>query len=386
MKNKRYKNYKGNQYLLLTLMVLVSVVLFGVAKYGELKEDTAKEEGLQQETIEEVNQEPDVTDEISFNQETIDESAKKENALLNKVGKAIDRIIENVSAKPGQGMVITCWGDSLTAGAKGDGVNYPDVIGELSGAEVHNYGVGGETSLGIAARQGGLPMQVNNITIPANDHVVIGNLADSGIYSVTGAMITPLLQGGDSSINPCTIAGVKGRLDWTGTSVTDEDGLYVFTRESEGEEVVIRAPQTIITSAMEDKTEDILVIFIGENGGWVDNQDLINQIMGMINYSACEGKFVVCGITSQSAGERATLESDMEAAFGNKYLNLRKYLVEEGLSDAGITPTEQDLAHMEAGSVPGSLRSDLVHGNSFYYQLIGEKIFEKITELGYFEN
>ena len=362
------KRRKRNRERMLLLLLMILLVVFGALNLTKDMRNTNNEEN-------QVDNESLVSK----------EEPEKKGSFGETIGKTFEKVKKTMSGKPGQGMIITCWGDSLTWGAKGEGVNYPEIIEKLSGAEVHNYGVGGESSLAIAARQGGLPMQVNNITIPSSGTVQIGTLENSGIYSITGTMLTPLLQGGDSSVNLCTIAGVEGHLEWTGAAPDDVNGIYRFTRITDGEEVVITTPTTIVTSAMLDRTEDILVIFIGENGGWNSNQELISQIQAMIDYSVCDGKYVVCGITSQSAGERAGLEADMAAAFGDKYLNLREYLVTEGLADAGMTPTEQDLAHMEVGSLPGSLRSDLVHGNAVYYELVGEKIFEKITELGYFE-
>lgn len=290
---------------------------------------------------------------------------------------------EELKKKPGEGMIIECWGDSLTYGFNGDGVTYPGVLAELSGAEVRNYGVSGETSLGIAGRQGGIPMQVNNITIPASGSLVLGDLYGSGVNSIYGEMERPMVRGGESSVNPCTIAGVRGRLDWTGADYTDKSGTFVFTREAPGEEVAITTPTTIVTSAMADQSEDILVIFVGENGGWESKEDLANQIQAMVTYSVCGGKYVICGLTTGTENERAELEGYMEATFGNKYINLRKYLVEQGLNDAGITPTPEDLGNLESGSVPHSLRSDAIHGNSFYYRLIGEQVYKRILDLGY---
>lgn len=372
-------------FVLLIIVIMMTLKLMGEKKTEEAasKNVPQKKMDLVKEETEEAKVEINKDDMTEESIEAVEESVEAVETV--EIDETEENIDENDNKKPGEGMVIECWGDSLTYGFNGDGVTYPGVLAELSGAEVRNHGVSGETSLGIAGRQGGVPLQVNHITLPASGSFVLGDLYDSRVYSVYGEMERPMVRGGELSINPCTIAGVKGRIDWTGADYTDKSGTFVFTRESAGEEVAITTPTTVVTSAMTDQSEDMLVIFIGENGGWENKEDLAGQIQAMVNYSVCQGKYIVCGLTTGTAAERADLEGFMEATFGNKYINLRKYLTEEGLRDAGITPTPLDLANLESGSVPDSLRSDAIHGNSFYYKLVGEQIFHRMMEIGYFE-
>ena len=96
---------------------------------------------------------------------------------------------------------ILCWGDSLTAGAGGNGTTYPKTLQTLLGSlySVQNFGVGGENSLGISARQGGIPVLLKrDVTLPATtDVVIIGDSSDSGIISSwNSSNIRILLQGG----------------------------------------------------------------------------------------------------------------------------------------------------------------------------------------------
>ena len=57
--------------------------------------------------------------------------------------------------------------------------------------------------------------------------------------------------------------------------------------------------------------------------------------------------------------------------------------MENGLKDAGITASDQDAADMSQGEIPSSLRVDVVHGNSVFYRLLGNQVYEKFRELGY---
>ncbi len=67
--------------------------------------------------------------------------------------------------------------------------------------------------------------------------------------------------------------------------------------------------------------------------------------------------------------------------FGNNIIPIRKYMIEYGLDDAGLTPTEQDLIDINAGVVPTSLRADSVHFNSYGHKIIAEQVFKKLKEL-----
>lgn len=276
---------------------------------------------------------------------------------------------------------ISCWGDSLTAGAGGGGVSYPSVLAQLSGRTVYNMGVGGEASNTIAARQGGLVMMVNNITIPADTTPV--KIADynNPLKDNWGKSVYPLRQG-SAGVNPCYIAGIKGTLSISQSSSTSTDAVWYFTRETPGEEVVINRPTPIITDAMINRRSDIMVIWIGQNGGYSSTQELINQIKAMVDFNnAIRTEYVVCGLTSGTAESRASMEYEMLQAFGRRFINLREELSKFGLEDAGITPTQADLDAMAVGAVPPSLLVDSVHFNAAGYTVIAKVTYQKLKEL-----
>ena len=78
-----------------------------------------------------------------------------------------------------QKLTICTWGDSLMTGAGGGGTTYPPVLQSLLGDEflVVNCGVGGENSLTIAARQGGIPtLLYDHVHFNAKGYELIGKL------------------------------------------------------------------------------------------------------------------------------------------------------------------------------------------------------------------
>lgn len=271
---------------------------------------------------------------------------------------------------------IYCWGDSLTAGAGGKGINYPTIVSNLTNLKVFNYGVGGEGAKTIAIRQGAIPLYVESFTIPTDNTKVEVSLFDDD------GKIDNLLRQGDSGINPCTIDGIEGTI-----SRDEADGKYYFQRSSNGEEKTINSNTQIITQAMTNKNSDndIVIIFSGTNN--CPNTENIDEIINiqkqMISY-ANTNKYIIVGLTSKSYMEQvAEVNEILKNEYGEHFIDIRQYLLEHGLKDANIEASEQDIVDMQNGEIPASLRSDDVHGTSDFYKIIGEQIYNKILELNY---
>lgn len=285
---------------------------------------------------------------------------------------------------------ITCWGDSLTAGG-----GWTTTLATLSGLPVYNGGTGGENSQTIMARQGGDVMVVNNITIPATTTPVLiaSRSTDGGIKTALGATVTPLLQGG-AHVNPCYIGDVLGTLSWTGSSYADMNGTWTFTRSAAGSEVQIKRPTAIRTDFDINRNGSIQIIFIGQNGGYTSNDDLIRQHRLMIEHSTAKHT-IILGLSSGSAASRTDYEAAMKLAFGRYFISLREYLAAPiytngvitscyGLDDAGITPTSADLTAIASGTVPPSLLADAVHYNTACKTVIGNMLYKKMKDLNVF--
>ena len=286
---------------------------------------------------------------------------------------------------------VNCWGDSLTRGV-GVGSSYskafPYVLyGLLDGREVINCGVGGENTINIASRQGGLPNIVKPFTIPANASKV-----EVKLTNIYGGSTGILLQGASAldpttgqyvmtaQINPCSINGVEGTL-------TYENGKYYFSRSENGESVIVSRPTPLITYAMKSMRDNINIIWIGTTGGFTTSAELIECVEAMIDYmSPINKKYIVIGIhhlVSTVAEMFETIEKNMAMHFGRRYINQREYMIEYGLSDAGITPTNEDTAAISQGKIPPSLLYDDVHYNDKGYNIIANLVVERGKELGY---
>ncbi|MBQ6574607.1 MAG: SGNH/GDSL hydrolase family protein [Lachnospiraceae bacterium] len=267
---------------------------------------------------------------------------------------------------------IICWGDSLTVSLDQKSA-FPDILRDLSGCEVINYGVESESTAMIAMREGGLRVNVKATVIPADTTLipVFLRTEDNGhVY---------FLDNGDGGVNPCTISGIEGEL-------SKLNGSYYFKRARKGERLSVDEGTQFKTFAMNDAREDdVLVIFAGTNDipDKKSAASIIRLERAMLDAVSCK-RFVIVGLTyAGGIPEIDAVNEELSKEFGDNFLDIRKYMLAYGLEDAGITPTQQDMDDIAKGEIPSSLRSDYVHGNRHYHRLLGQQVYRRMQYLGY---
>lgn len=305
---------------------------------------------------------------------------------------------------------VVCWGDSLTAGAGGDGITYPlvlqrlikenildsfnseNIVGlnhglfknyeyNLSVVPVVNMGVGGEDTKTIMGRNGAMPFHVeHDFQIPANTEPVE--------ISIDGG--APLRQG-TAGMESVEISGIPGIIAIEQESYMASEYKYYFHRNEPGTAVEVKAGTEIITSGSGMYLDYLTIVFMGENGGYADVSELIEQQMAIVGHqTANSDRFIIVGSHTGTEEEKSEFESAMEKEYGDKYINLRAYMSSQGIKDVKeildveIELTEKDKEMIEQGMTPKSLLSDTVHFNQYGYELIGHLIYERMDELGYF--
>lgn len=269
---------------------------------------------------------------------------------------------------------IVCWGDSLTYGQGGEGVTYPSVLAEELGMETINYGIQGETIRQIAIRAGLLMMTTDTFTIPADTSRTAVQLRLDGEDPT-------MMRLGDCGINPCCIGGVEGTLSYDAA-----DGNYYFARNQAGTAVQVGEGTAVETFASQDKRpSDIVILFAGTN--LPPDKDTVGELIDMeqrmLDYLGSD-RYLVIGLTSlELVPDVVSINESLAEVFGEHFLDIRAYLLENGLADAGMAPTAQDQEDLAAGEIPSSLRVDVVHGNASFYRIIGEQAANKLADLGY---
>lgn len=267
---------------------------------------------------------------------------------------------------------IICWGDSLTVSLDEKSA-FPDIVRSLSGCEVINYGVESENTAMIAMREGGLRVNVKATVIPADTTLIPIFLRTENNTHVH------FLDNGDGGVNPCAISGIEGKLQKL-------NGSYYFERSKKGERIAVEEGTQFKTHGIIDaKMGDVLVIFAGTNDLPDKNsvRNIISLERSMLDAAKCE-KYIIVGLTY--AGGIPDIDAVNEALskeFGDHFVDIRKYMLNYGLADAGVELTPSDKADIKKGEIPGSLRSDYVHGNKLYHKLLGQQVYRRLQYLGY---
>lgn len=235
--------------------------------------------------------------------------------------------IEVTKAPISDGMVINCWGDSLTAGtAYENQLSYPKALqNALSDYQVNNFGIGGEGTKTILQRMGASPIMVGLTTQQEEKFSLPADSQESEQFSIldndgneAGILKQVQEDTGEDCINPVIVDGMECTLSKRGY-------FYCLSRNDSKEEVTIKSGTTIIPNA----------------------------------------------------------------AFGEHFYDFRSYVLKRGLKDAGIKATKKDKKDIKDGEIPRSFMKapdpdvDHVHGNEAFFQLLSNELVKKLKELQY---
>lgn len=314
---------------------------------------------------------------------------------------------------------IVCWGDSLTAGSSGN-VSYPLTLRKYINAylcdiydlrysvdnpesyarvdwedykisiPVVNLGAGQEDSTTILGRSGVVPYVVaSDLVIPAGTESV-----PVSIMSENGKTVAPLTAG-NAGVNPVTIAGVEGTLTRTANAQGWSQYSYQFTRLEEGAETPVAKGTEIVTACTEEYRDYVHIVWLGTYGEFTNPETLVAETKALLSrQTENSDRYLVIGPCTYKGSwdplqtySMDAIDSAMLQAFGNRYINLRKYLIEDGLRDAGITATKNDTTNISQGKVPDSFRSNAGAAdlNGVAYELLGKLVYERMELLGYFD-
>lgn len=299
-------------------------------------------------------------------------------AFLIVAAVAVSLVLIHPGSKPD----VVCWGDSFTS------QGYPAMLAKISHRRAYNGGEGGESSLAIAARQGGNAYTINPTTIPASTEPVTVTFAHRPGW--------PLLQGAGNEKGMWTgsLATVRGTISLvrsTASIAHHATDYYTFTRSESGSAVTFSTPQAFVSDFAVKHRDDVAVYWIGRNDTEANGaKDVESALTKMLRYST-NSRYVVLSVTNGFGEGRGTQKyatisatnSMLSQKSGNHYLDVRRYLIDRGLADAGVTPTSQDLADIAADTVPSSLRRGKVHLTATAYRLVAEQVAKKLSALGY---
>lgn len=294
--------------------------------------------------------------------ETVEVPKDKEAQQTNKTANHAKKNNSKKTVAP----TLYCVGDSTTLGIENQNNSYPAHLNNLANFNIKTIGDKKITSVALLIKLGVTPVYVDKLTIPATS---------------TPTPIVFLNQGGNAnndllrsqgSIDNVTINGITGKITYR-----HEGNTLQFTRDQPGEQAVISSP-TLIQVNNNIEPDGILVLYSGNyeesiKGSLVEYQ---KQIINAFNTE----KYIVVSLTQDDRNET---NDSLKKAHGKHYLDFKSYLVSDGLQDAGITPTNQDLQNIAESKIPTSLRANDIDGNDIYSQLLSKQIIERLSNLDY---
>jgi lysophospholipase L1-like esterase len=293
-------------------------------------------------------------------------------------------------------------GHSMMAGAGGSGTTIMSVLATLSGRTCRTMAVGGETSEPIIGRQGGNPF----LLLPTDGTIHADTSASTVTYDFDGGhdsdQVWVLLQGtgdpGQGSIATGlhgTLAGVPGYLRIVQPSnpgsTHNATDYYTFTRDTAGAAVTVNRPTPFYCDAGLARRNDIPVFWIGRNN--ISNIARIQaDLAAAIEWLApADKRFLILSEhnnTSEVSGSTnwtnvTTLNRNLRNLYGRRFIDSRKYLIQYGLADAGLTATTQDNTDIANDCVPTQLTADGLHLTGAGYTILANLVNQRATELGW---
>lgn len=282
-----------------------------------------------------------------------------------------DSLYENRDFLTTKDINIVCWGDSLTYSQYANEVTYPKALSELIEEEnvVQNFGIPGETSVAIASRQGAYPIYVEPFTLPTSSGVTVT------IKNVYGEDFYTLLHNSPRDDNPISFVGTGTIEDYENISLGYSSGEYRIGVIGTGNTGKTFDRPTILSFYGDWFRNFIPIIWAGTNDGPTTGEDadnIVSTIKAMVEYSK-EKRFLVLGLTHKPYAD--LVNNKLAKTFGKYYVDVKKYLIEYGLTDNSITPTAQDETDISNDVIPTSLRYDTIHFNDYGYSSIAKCVY-----------
>lgn len=306
---------------------------------------------------------------VGYNTLVVQEESQKYQELQMKSQKELKK---DESTESENSPTIYCIGDSLTVG---EGTSsYPTALSSLTQFSVNRLGGKTDQTIDLSIKLGRTKIYTKDITIPSSVKEV-----PIILYNDKGEKLD-VLQGELDNFKNVEISGVAGTLNYNSTTQQ-----HTFARYEKGKEVKITSSQQIIADLPEFEDNSIAIIFTGTYDPNVTNGifKTITYQRAIINQLNTKNYIVVSLTSKRKFPIVKDMNSVLEREHGEHFLNFRSYLLEHGLEDAGIAPTDQDKKDLENGYIPSSLLQDDINGNSKFNELLAKQLVKKMIELKY---
>lgn len=308
------------------------------------------------------------------------------------------------------GNIIVFDGDSLTFGAGSDNIDGPvkkesftRKLQKMLGPDWRdiNQGYPGDTVQQIAGRIGEYGLYFSeNVTLKAD-----GTETQVGTFSGETCIIKSFLDDNKCPIgqfanpntkyagnfNPCCIFSKDKKLLFevypkpTQRQTQSTDPMFIKPLGMGENDITINAGTIFYPYSVKFKTCDVKILWQGTNNNMEANE-LTEYHKRAIDYNSTK-KYILIG--RHAVNDTTTVdklkeqEQLFQKEFGSSFFNLRKYMNEHGLADAGLIPTAEDTQDIADGKCPRQLMTDFTHFKEIGYQLIAQQLYNIGCALGY---
>jgi hypothetical protein len=269
---------------------------------------------------------------------------------------------------------VVGWGDSLTYSLTEIGgvwqqahPTWLDTVGEDLGVDTENFGVQSQGSAEIAVRQGGLKPLVTL----SGDQIPSGSTAAIPITAISPTDgWTQYARAGTMKMHGA-MAGASGTLQHTMTSGVES---FAFVPDAAPASDVPVPAESKFSSDDGDKYRGCTqIVWAGTNNS-SQTAAITRDIASMYYWLPYPKRYLIIGTIP------ATKDA-LSEAYGPNFVDLRTWLISDGLSAAGIAPTPDDTEAVTAGNIPPSLSVDGAHFTQAGYTAIGHHLASVIKNL-----
>ncbi len=270
---------------------------------------------------------------------------------------------------------VSCWGDSFTLTADEGTTSYAGILaGELN-RTVYNIAADRDSLLGVAGREGGIPLMVTPFIIPDDKtpaEIILNNENGNKTW---------LDLSKNAGLNPCEIGGVEGMISRM------NDKLY-FTRSASGERTMIMESEPVITRGMNLRLSDITIFFVGSDDMFADPAAVVDTYRKMVdNLDEGNEKYIIMGPVRGDLAVMQAAETALEAEFGEHFVNIRQLLCEDAQKQhEGHELTPDDVKTAKTGIIPEAYFVSEDYFSSIGTYATGMIAAEQMRNLGFFDD
>jgi lysophospholipase L1-like esterase len=271
---------------------------------------------------------------------------------------------------------ITAWGDSLTQGA--GGTPYPQQLNTiLTGRTIRNFGIGGQGSQQIAARQGSVP-----VTLTVN-----GN-AFSGTAAVRVTAISNQLLSTPAYNDPVSLKGTVSGVACTLTRVAtgafpNQVETYTLTPTSSSS-TAIPVNSFFVSDDATSAKKDVQLLWMGRNNV-ADLSGVANLIDGCVTFIDEPRRYLVVGIlpsqdepiSSDTGKKVAAFNAALKAKYGDNYIESTPPTDAE-LTALSYSPSSAERTQIQSGVFPSGFHADTYHLKTNGYRIFADRIAAKL--------